>query len=81
MLTALRLEEAARLVQARTLLVYGERDRLVPLAQARRLHRLLPDAALLALRGETHLSTPMAPAAVARIVAHITGPVPEPGPC
>lgn len=73
MLADLALEDAARRVRTRVLLVYGADDRLVPAAQARRLQRLLPAADLLVLPGETHLSTPMAPAAVARVVAHLGG--------
>ncbi len=68
-LEGLRLEEAARRVRAPVLLVYGGRDRLVPPEQGERLAHLLPRAELLRLEGETHLSAPLAPAAVESAVA------------
>jgi pimeloyl-ACP methyl ester carboxylesterase len=63
-LSELRLEERAASVGCPVLLVYGSRDGIVPLSQGERLARTIPDAHLLPLIGETHLSTPMAPAAV-----------------
>lgn len=72
LLESLRLEDAARAVRAPTLLVYGAADRLVPAAQGERLARLLPHAELLVLAGETHLSTPLAPLALARTLRQVT---------
>ena len=68
-LQGLRLEAAARSVRAPVLLVYGDGDRIVPPAQGERLARLIPRSELLRLPGETHLSAPLAPAAVDRTVA------------
>src|SRR5690606_37666446 len=51
-LERLRLEEAARRVEAPVLLVYGGLDRIVPPEQGRRLARLLPRAELLLLERE-----------------------------
>jgi hypothetical protein len=53
------------------LLVYGGRDLLVPVDQGRRLHALLAASELLVLDRETHLSTPLAPLATARLFAWI----------
>jgi pimeloyl-ACP methyl ester carboxylesterase len=71
-LASLRLEEAAHATPTPTLLVYGAADRLVPPAQGERLATLLPRSELLVLPGETHLTTPLAPAAVERVVERIT---------
>ena len=67
LLRQLDLESAARAAGGTpVLLVYGERDLLVPSAQARRLAELLPSSELLLLPGETHLSAPLCPAAGSR---------------
>jgi len=71
-LERMRLEEAARRVRVPTLLVYGGADLLVPVEQGERLARLIPAAELLRLEGETHLSAPMAPQAVHRVVEWVT---------
>ena len=59
------------LVRVPVLLVYGGRDLLVPADQGRRLNELLPASELLMLDRETHLSTPLAPAAIERLFAWI----------
>jgi alpha-beta hydrolase superfamily lysophospholipase len=71
-LASLRLEEAARAVDIPTFLVYGAADRLVPPEQGERLAALLPRSKLLILPGETHLTTPLAEAAVEQVVGRIT---------
>lgn len=63
-LGSLDLEGAARAADLPVRLIYGGADRLVPPEQAKRLTDLLPRADLLLLPGETHLSTPLAPAAL-----------------
>ncbi|MBW3628827.1 MAG: alpha/beta hydrolase [Gemmatimonadetes bacterium] len=70
-LERLSLEEAARRASIPVLLAYGRRDLLVPAEQAERLAQLLPRAELLVLDGETHLSAPMAPPAVYRVLSWI----------
>jgi pimeloyl-ACP methyl ester carboxylesterase len=72
-LASLRLEEAARATRTPVLLVYGAADRLVPPEQGERLAELLPRAKLMILPGETHLTTPLAPAAVEAVVGRIAG--------
>lgn len=67
-LERMRLEEAARAVRVPVLLVYGGSDRLVPPEQGARLAGLIPHAELLRLEGESHLTAPLAPAAVERVV-------------
>ena len=68
MFTSLDLREAAPLLKTPTLVLVGERDRLTPPAQARRLAELLPDAELVELAGIGH----MAPLeAHAEVNAHI----------
>lgn len=67
-LEALRLEDAARRTRTPVLLCYGERDRLVPIRQGERLAELLPRAELLRLPGHSHLSAPLAPEAVRRVL-------------
>ena len=68
MFTSLDLREAAPLVKVPALVIVGDRDRLTPPAQARRLVGLLPDARLVELPGIGH----MAPLeAHAEVTAHI----------
>lgn len=67
-LDRLRLRESATMVRAPVLLVYGERDRIVPVEQGEELAQLIPGAELLRLPGESHLTAPLAPGAVERIV-------------
>jgi alpha-beta hydrolase superfamily lysophospholipase len=68
---SLALEDAARATRVPVLLEYGSRDRLVPLEQGERIAALIPHAELLALEGETHLTTPLAARAVARLLRWI----------
>lgn len=63
-LDSLRLEDAASRTDLPVLLVYGGRDLLVPAEQGHRLAALLPDAELMVLPKESHLTTPLAPAAL-----------------
>ncbi len=56
MFTSLDLREAAPLLKTPTLVVVGERDRLTPPRQARRLAELLPDAELIELDGIGHMT-------------------------
>lgn len=59
-LRQLRLEEAATRVRTPTLLVYGERDRIVPVEQGARLAERIPSARLVRLPGATHYTTSFA---------------------
>lgn len=68
MFTSLDLREAAPLLKTPTIVIVGERDRLTPPAQARRLVELLPDAQLIELDGIGHM-TPLE--AHAEVTAHI----------
>ncbi|HEX8696423.1 MAG TPA: alpha/beta fold hydrolase [Longimicrobium sp.] len=64
LLARLDLERRAPEVRAPVLLVYGTRDRLVPLAQGERLAARLPHAELLRIAGGSHWSTLLASEAV-----------------
>jgi pimeloyl-ACP methyl ester carboxylesterase len=66
LLARLDLEAAAPDVSVPVLLVYGSADRLVPVAQGRRLADRIPAAELLEVPGATHWSTPFAVESVAR---------------
>lgn len=72
-LERLRLEDSARRVRAPVLLAYGTGDRVVPVAQGKELARLIPSSELLLLEGETHLTTPLAPAVATEILSSIAG--------
>jgi len=50
------LRPALRLIQAPTLLVWGESDEETPLADARTMEKLIPNAQLLVLRNAGHFS-------------------------
>ncbi len=76
MLGELQLEQAARAASTPVLLVYGGRDRLVPVAQGEALAGLIPGAELLRIPGGTHLTTFFARQTTAKIVSLLTG-VPE----
>lgn len=67
-LERLDLHSAAATTSTPVLLVYGDRDLLVPRAQAQLLASRLPTCELVILPGETHLSTPLAPATSARLL-------------
>jgi alpha-beta hydrolase superfamily lysophospholipase len=75
-LDRLDLEDAASRVRAPVLLAYGGADRVVPASQGERLHRLIPSSELLLLERETHLTTPLAPAVMARVREWIGGHAP-----
>jgi pimeloyl-ACP methyl ester carboxylesterase len=65
------LEDAAQHVRTPVLLVYGARDRIVPVTQGRRLAERIPDATLAVIPDGSHLSTPLDPEAEDRIVRWI----------
>jgi alpha-beta hydrolase superfamily lysophospholipase len=71
MLRDMALERAASEVRLPCLLIYGDRDRVVSVAQGQKLAALLPSSTLQVVAGGTHLSTPMEPAAVERILSWI----------
>jgi pimeloyl-ACP methyl ester carboxylesterase len=64
LLERLALEDAAPRIRVPVLLVYGDRDALVPPEQGERLGRLIPRAELVRVEGATHWSLPFAPQAV-----------------
>ncbi len=63
LLAEMEIERAAANIQIPTLLIYGERDRIVPLEQGAKLARIIPQAEFHAIPGGTHLSTPLEPEA------------------
>jgi alpha-beta hydrolase superfamily lysophospholipase len=67
-LDALDLPTSARRTRSPVLLIYGGRDRVVPAEQGHALYRLLNRSEILVLERETHLSTPLAPIAVERLL-------------
>jgi len=67
LLARLELEDAAPRIRVPVLLVYGDRDALVPPEQGERLGRLIPRAELARVAGATHWSLPFAPRAVERV--------------
>jgi alpha-beta hydrolase superfamily lysophospholipase len=71
MLEGMRIEAAAREVDVPVLLVYGDRDRIVPLSQGERIHRALPRSELLRVPGGTHLSTPLETVTTERVLSWI----------
>jgi alpha-beta hydrolase superfamily lysophospholipase len=68
-LAEMRIEQTAATVSLPTLLLYGDRDRVVPIEQGEKLARIIPTAELQPIRGGTHLSTPLEPATSERLVA------------
>jgi alpha-beta hydrolase superfamily lysophospholipase len=64
LLERLDVERQAVDVRQPVLLVYGDRDRLVPLEQGERLARAIPHAELLRVAGGTHWSTALDPVAI-----------------
>jgi pimeloyl-ACP methyl ester carboxylesterase len=68
MLERLSLEVAARDTALPVLLAYGSRDLLVPIEQGLHLRKMLANAELLTAEGHTHLSAPMAPGVVHRLL-------------
>lgn len=69
LLGALALREAAERVGVPVLLAYGTADRVVPFAQGEELALRIPRASLLRVPGGTHLSTPVEPEVIARLLA------------
>jgi pimeloyl-ACP methyl ester carboxylesterase len=69
MLDGLALEDAASRADVPVRLLYGGRDAVVAAEDGRRLHARLPRSELRILERETHLTTPLAPTAVAESVA------------
>ncbi len=49
-----QLDERLREIQAETLIIWGERDRLLPLEIGRRLHQALPGSRLVVIAGAGH---------------------------
>lgn len=76
LLASLDLDAAAAAVAVPTLLVYGERDALVPLSQGERLEREMRDAHLVRVPGACHFSVPFHPVAIARVVSWVTAHTP-----
>ncbi|MEX2571860.1 MAG: alpha/beta hydrolase [Gemmatimonadota bacterium] len=60
-LESMHLEEAARRCTLPVMLVYGDADRVVPIAQGERLAGCIRRSRLCRIRGGTHLSTPLEP--------------------
>jgi pimeloyl-ACP methyl ester carboxylesterase len=61
-------------IAASTLLVWGAEDDETPVAMAREMERLIPDAGLVVLEGAGHFSYLDQPARFARIVSHFLCP-------
>ncbi len=66
-LEAMQLEAAASAIRLPLLLVYGDRDRIVPPAQGQRLRQLIPGSEIFHCQGGTHLSTPLRPDVIERL--------------
>jgi pimeloyl-ACP methyl ester carboxylesterase len=66
-------------IAAPTLLVWGAEDTDTPVAMAREMERLIPDAGLVVLQGAGHFSYLDQPASFARIVSHFIAPPASPG--
>jgi pimeloyl-ACP methyl ester carboxylesterase len=74
------LREQMPRIAAPTLLIWGSEDADTPLAMAREMERLIPDAGLVVLEGAGHFSYADQPARFARIVGHfVAGPPPAAG--
>jgi pimeloyl-ACP methyl ester carboxylesterase len=78
-LEQMNLEDASRSASIPVLLIYGGRDRVVPLSQGERLEALLPRGQLLRLEKETHLSVPLAPAATQALLRWLASHSPAAG--
>lgn len=68
-ITELDLEEVSRRVSIPTLLVYADRDRLVPPAQGERLATLIPGARLCRVSRASHWTLPFSSGAIAAVVS------------
>jgi pimeloyl-ACP methyl ester carboxylesterase len=66
-------------IKVPTLLVWGSQDADTPLAAAREMERLIPDAGLVVLDGAGHYSYLDQPVRFARIVSHFIAPPPASG--
>jgi alpha-beta hydrolase superfamily lysophospholipase len=73
-LDEMALLDAAAGVRIPVLLVYGERDRIVPPEQGEQLARALPSGELLRVRRGTHLSTPLEPETTERLTEWLERP-------
>jgi alpha-beta hydrolase superfamily lysophospholipase len=73
LLASFDLERAAGAVRAPTLLVYGAKDRMVPPEQGERLAARITGSRLMMLPGETHLSAPLARAAMRVVLEQCAG--------
>jgi pimeloyl-ACP methyl ester carboxylesterase len=67
-------------IAAPTLLIWGADDTDTPVAMAREMERLIPDAGLVVLEGAGHFSYADQPARFARIVSHFVAPPGSAGP-
>jgi pimeloyl-ACP methyl ester carboxylesterase len=67
------LRELMPQVKAPTLLIWGDGDTATPLADARLMERLIPDAGLVVFEGAGHFSYLDQPARFARIAQHFIG--------
>ncbi|HEX5307546.1 MAG TPA: alpha/beta hydrolase [Solirubrobacteraceae bacterium] len=68
------LREYMPRIRASTLLVWGAEDADTPVAMAKEMERLIPDAGLVVLEGAGHFSYADQPARFARIVSHFIAP-------
>jgi pimeloyl-ACP methyl ester carboxylesterase len=68
------LREYMPRIAAPTLLIWGADDAETPVAMARQMERLIPDAGLVVLEGAGHYSYLDQPARFARIVSHFIAP-------
>ena len=64
-----RVEREAHRIRQPTLIVWGDRDRYLPLANAERLHQLIPHSRLFVFRDTGHTPQEEHPAEFARLVA------------
>lgn len=68
------LREHLPRIQAPTLLIWGAEDADTPLADARLMERLIPDAGLVVFEGAGHYSYLDQPARFAKVVSHFLAP-------
>ncbi|MCM1028074.1 MAG: alpha/beta hydrolase [Pseudoflavonifractor sp.] len=64
-------------IKAPTLLMWGEKDTATPLADARKMERLIPDAGIVTFIGAGHYSFLDAPAHFAAVLAEFLNPSPK----
>jgi pimeloyl-ACP methyl ester carboxylesterase len=70
------LSDHLRRVTAPTLLVWGDHDDSVPLSQAKRMERLIPDAGLVVFEGAGHFAYLDEPQRFCHVVRHFLGAPP-----